>query len=113
MYMSMDKKFLCELLIDVNSKLSIMGKPVIVTDGVINPEPKKRYFIVFYKVFGSSDVISHCDVVTDGEYVDGKEISEKVLKGFNEKYGGRHVFQSLTITNIIELNESDYKDWVK
>jgi hypothetical protein len=76
-------------------------------------EPKKRYFIVFYKIFGSSDVISHCDVSTDGEYVDGKEISEKVLKEFNKRFDGQHVFQSLSITNIIELNESDYKDWVK
>lgn len=113
MYMGMDKKFLCELLIDVNGKLSAMGNPVIVAEETVQPEPKKRYFIVFYKIFSDMEVMNDCDVVTDGEYVNKKEIATKVLAEWNKKYNGTVIFRSVFINDIIELNESDYKDWVK
>ena len=64
------------------------------------PEPKKRYFIVFYASLSKK---GRMVFTTNGEYIQDDKALEFI------RY---EVEEEPTITNIIELNESDYKDWI-
>lgn len=68
-------------------------------------EPKKRYFIVFGSGGRNATVCFH--ITTAGGYVTLQDIDKAYTEQFPE-------FKGLIIvpSNIIELNESDYKDWV-
>ena len=70
------------------------------------PEPKKRYFIVIVRGIQSTGLALHIE--TNGEYVTMDAISNAIT----EQWTGR-MDAVLFPANIIELNESDYKDWVK
>ena len=79
-------------------------------------KPKKRYFIVFYRLFrvGGGFNVGYSNVETKGEYLNYKEISVKIKDGLNKDIEkDKNKVESILILNIIELNESDYKDWVK
>lgn len=61
-----------------------------------------RYFIVFYATTVNSYGVY--PVITEGTFVNQKEVMNQIYK-----VGGFYVY----LTNIIELSETDYKDWVK
>ena len=65
-----------------------------------------RYFIVFYtgELLGSK-VSGFCSVITDKVYINYLT-SEGII---HEKGGATNI----VLTNIIELNEQDHKDWLK
>ena len=79
-------------------------------------EPKKRYFIVFYRLFrvGGGFNYWYANVDSEGEYLNYGETTVKIKDRLNEDIEKeKSKVESILITNIIELNESDYKDWVK
>lgn len=68
---------------------------------------RERYFIVFYLANeGLKQNIGWVSVLNkDGTYINMKSISHKIAISINVDP------KIVVITNIIELNESDYKDW--
>lgn len=68
-------------------------------------KPKKRYFIVSYnQASGNVMTIGRCEVINDlGEFPSRKDIKSNLERTSQS---------NIVVTNIIELNESDYKDWV-
>ena len=83
---------------------------------------KKRYFLVFYEVFSvpaNGQVIStklgpgHTIIITKGKFLNLDEAINRISKG---EGGTDDFFRQKTtplIRNIIELNESDYQEWVR
>ena len=67
----------------------------------------KRYFIVFYSCQSKEGNYSgHVDVTTElGLYVNRKGFTSDLIAE------SKYKITSVIITNIIELNESDYLDW--
>lgn len=65
----------------------------------------KRYFIVMYTyVKRRSRYYGICNFISEhGKYVNRIDFANKAKEQINAT--------SLTITNIIELTESDYNDW--
>lgn len=61
----------------------------------------KRYFVLFYR---SVESVGHYTQITQGEYINFKKALEHTYK----KYG-----EECVITNIIELSEQDYQDFIK
>ena len=124
-YMIKDKEELCKLLIDANGKLqAIMDeeKKLLanwepeIRKVVDAHKPKKRYFIVFYRLFRVSGGFNYwyANVDSEGEYLNYGETTVKIKDRLNEAIEkDKNKIESILITNIIELNESDYKDWVK
>ncbi len=74
--------------------------------------PKKkrpRYFLVFYKAKTHNNAMIMGDGAfesTEGKYFNRTELMENIKSTFLE-------YAEVRITNIIELNESDYNDWTK
>lgn len=67
---------------------------------------KNRYFIVSYKCMMWRDNITSWEAITTkGSYVNWKEIEEYWFKNQNKT--------NMVVSNIIELNESDYNDFIK
>ncbi len=65
-----------------------------------------RYFIVFYNALGENknNISSFSVSVISNGYIKNKSYCEYIEKERN--------FTNLQITNIIELNESDFKDFI-
>ena len=62
----------------------------------------KRYFIVFYTHRVRDDISKDCiGAITDGSYINNIKMQDKINSYYAIK--GR-----IRITNIIEVNESDY-----
>ena len=73
-------------------------------------EKDKRYFIVFYEAINTitdRKFKGWCGVNTDGSYVSLKEI-KKDIKDYHKGFDLKDIMP----TNIIELNESDYNDFI-
>lgn len=72
-------------------------------------EDLKRYFIVFYYcIIKRGKYSGHTDVLReDGGYVNRRQFIEDTIRD------SVHDVSSVVITNIIELNESDYLDWYR
>lgn len=68
---------------------------------------RERYFIVFYLANeGLKQNTGWVSLVKkDGTYINSSSISNKIAMPINVDP------KVVVITNIIELNESDYKDW--
>ena len=91
---------------DCGKARKYMTTPTIIVDDNVRTEPKKRYFIVFAN--GGINARSCFHLTTNGGYVTLVDID----KAYKEQFEGTEII-ILIPTNIIELNESDYKDWVK
>jgi len=66
---------------------------------------RKRNFIIFFRSFYSGEIFDGNEAVqTDGEFPSWKDFVEQMVdaRGYDD----------LLITNIIEVTESDYKDWI-
>lgn len=67
---------------------------------------KKRYFLAFYK--GTTDT-GYCegymDFTTKGGFINKVETHRMIKEKFSN-------IKDLTITNVLELKENDYKDWI-
>ena len=78
-----------------------------IEETVINEvKPTKRYFIVFLQGAMNTGVALH--IKTEGNYI--------TMEDIYNAYSCQGKSKSNPVmfpTNIIELNESDYKDWVK
>ena len=75
---------------------------------------KKRHFIVFYKALskdGDQACSHHSITATDGNFLNYELVSKHIKKELQEKSPNK-VVKSICITNLIELNEIDYKNWV-
>lgn len=68
-----------------------------------------RYFLVMYSIRSNSTSGEGCARYTtdDGEYVNNSKVMESMAKATSCKKN------NICITNIIELNESDYNDFIK
>lgn len=67
---------------------------------------KKRYFIVFYKgQVGLQEANGHMDFIVSNYSFLPKAVA---IKRIEKAYEG---LEKVTITNIIEVPASDYKDW--
>lgn len=67
---------------------------------------KNRYFLVFYNGSCNVGMVSGCcDFTTNGFFLNLKQTINDLMK-----VQERNVL-SITITNIIELTESDFSDW--
>ena len=66
-----------------------------------------RYFLVFYTgvCLDNSSVTGCCDFTTNGYYLNSKKTIQ--ILSSNPK---KEVI-SIVLTNILELSESDFKDW--
>lgn len=68
---------------------------------------KKRYFIVFYiGGVGTLTVTGQMNFIVYGGYLERSE----VIKQICETTEG---LEDAVLTNIIELSEADYNDWIK
>lgn len=70
----------------------------------------KRYFIVFYQYLNMSNGhgVGQLNCSTLDFYPNKKDMTSQLGKKIRD-----YKYNSLVFTNIIELNESDYKDFVK
>lgn len=68
-----------------------------------------RYFLVMYSIRSERSSGDGCARYTtdDGEYVNNKKVRKSMAKANSCKEN------DICITNIIELNESDYNDFIK
>lgn len=68
-----------------------------------------RYFLVMYSIRseGSNGEGLARYTTDDGEYANNKKVRESMAKANSCKEN------NICITNIIELNESDYNDFIK
>ena len=71
----------------------------------------KRYFIVFYEaVCKQGKVTGNIPMTSEsGKYVNVKNV-EKLIKGNGE---GLTEFKGIIFRNIIELNKSDFKEFIR
>lgn len=68
-----------------------------------------RYFIAFF--IASSDnrrMTGNIATKTGGEYLNSVDIRKDIEEEFEEDEA-----RDVVITNIIELSEQDYNDWIK
>jgi len=84
----------------------------------------KRYFIIFFSgtVYGCN-IEGSCTEITDGTYVNRSKVkSELIIYGNTAAYKSLlssdlnynvNKGVSMEITNILELSESDYRDYIK
>ena len=72
----------------------------------ITPEPKKRNFIVFFHN-KATGLHATYNMQTDGGYVRNVKTKSRIV----EQFGFRNISE-VNITNIIELNDSDFNDWI-
>lgn len=72
----------------------------------------KRHFIVFYKATASDGDVGcgYCSITSSKGYLNSKGLNAHVLNDMQAKSIDKKV-NSVCITNIIELNEEDYKSW--
>ena len=72
----------------------------------------KRYFVIFYtcsRTDTNGYTIGWCTFVSqDGRYVNKKEI-----ENFVKSWKGNENIKDIVITNILELSESDFQDFIK
>ncbi len=71
---------------------------------------KKRFFIIFYKygnITGGSSA-GNVGISTDGDYPSQLNLTEKLSEKVKDLMDGC----SVVVTNIIELNETDYNSFI-
>lgn len=74
----------------------------------------ERHFIVFYR--GSSadgDVgCGYSNITSSKGFLNSKSLNAQVLNDVQVKSSGK-IVNLICITNIIELNNDEYKNWIK
>lgn len=68
---------------------------------------RNRYFIVFYQAINKDDSMTYGNraYTTNGYYL----VWKRIVKDIKEE---DKIVKDAWITNIIELNKRDYKDWL-
>lgn len=74
----------------------------------------ERHFIVFYKATSSDGNVGcgYNSVTSSNGYLNSKGLKNHMLNDVQAK-SPNIVVNSVCITNIIELNNEDYKNWIK
>lgn len=96
-----------------NTPVKTMLENIIIESPV---KPKKRYFIVYYRLIRVGGGLNnwHANIDTEGEYPSFNDIGTKIKDKLNIRIEKKdHKVGLIIPTSIIELNESDYNDWTK